>query len=337
MGPFEEKAKALASTAGKIAQLRGEQLKARILSEASATLVQTGSQDHFDEDSTLLFTLMLEVPVLTYAAVGEGREALEYQIRDDIAPLVRSVPGNAITEVVISPKLAEESRPVELSSKDGPPDEVPSFWQPGFFRLFISHLSGIKALAHALKQSLSSYHIAAFVAHDDIEPTSEWQSEIERALRTMDAMTAIIEPGFVTSRWCDQEIGFAFGRGKLVIPLCAGADPHGFLAKHQGAQIKGRKATLVAETLFDIIIQHPSSAERMTDVLVERLVNSPSWESSKLITRLLEKSLRLNHSQVARLVQSIDQNFHVGDAFGVPERVRRLVIRIGGPTPPLRP
>lgn len=72
------------------------------------------------------------------------------------------------------------------------------------FRLFISHLSKDKLKATRLKDCLTPYAISGFVAHEDIHPTLEWQGEIERALRTMDAFIAVHTAGFSQ----------AFGRSK---------------------------------------------------------------------------------------------------------------------------
>jgi hypothetical protein len=145
----------------------------------------------------------------------------------------------------------------------------------------------------------------------------------------MDALVAMVAPGFVHSRWCDQEIGIAIGRGKLVVPLRLEADPHGFMGKYQALQVQGLDAVAVAERIVDILMQHALSAERMAEALVDRMVHSPSWDSSKRMMTLLEKAPQLNSSQIARLVRAIDENVDVGEAWGVPQRIRSLVERIG--------
>lgn len=66
----------------------------------------------------------------------------------------------------------------------------------------------MKKEAAALKDSLSIYGISCFVAHMDIHPTKEWQSEIENALSSMDSLVALMTKDFHNSLWTDQEIGF---------------------------------------------------------------------------------------------------------------------------------
>jgi hypothetical protein len=326
MATFSDRAKPLVITAAKIARLQGAESEAIILEKADASLIETG-YDNWDGGQSF-YTLMLEIPIPIYASIDDNREALEKSIHQRVKALIRTESGNLITEVVISPVLADDARPLETDTSTTPED-LPSFWQPGFFRLFIGHIAAHKDSAHRLKEALARYQVAAFVAHDDIEPTREWQAEIERALRTMDSLVALVTPGFVESRWCDQEVGIALGRGKLVVPLCAGADPHGFLSKHQGLQTKGMDAARVAEKVVEILIQHSLSAQRMSEALVERIVKSWSWDQSKQTMSMLEKVPKLNSSQVGRLMSAIDENSQIGDAYGVPDRIKNLVKRVG--------
>lgn len=328
MDTFPERAGQIARTAQEIAKLQGASLEATVLGQAAASLVETG-YDNWNA-GTNLFTLMLEVPVPAYAAIGDQCAELEHSIQQRVSQVVRTHIGNCITDVVISPILARESRPVESApTTDTPAEEIPSFWQPGFFRLFITHVVANKIEAHQLKKVLVQYQVVAFVAHDDVEPAKEWQAEIDRALRTMDALVAIMSQGFLASRWCDQEVGFAMGRSKLVIPLQSGADPHGFLGKYQALPAAGLEMSTVADKIFRILVKSPSSAQRMADALVDRLASSSTYDGAKRTMELLARAPRLNTSQVARLFQAIDENSQVGNAFGVPDGIRTLVARAG--------
>ena len=86
------------------------------------------------------------------------------------------------------------------------------------------------------KDGLKLYGISGFVAHVDIESSKQWQDEIEKALHTMDALTAILMEGFKESNWCDQEIGFAVGKDVLIIPIKKELNPYGFIGKYQAIQ-----------------------------------------------------------------------------------------------------
>lgn len=125
-----------------------------------------------------------------------------------------------------------------------------SFWLPGHFRLFISHLSSFAKTAGALRDRLREYGISAFVAHTDIKPTKEWQREIENALFSMDALTAVIMPGFKESDWTDQEVGVAIGRDVLVVPIMKGQAPYGLFGKYQG--LKARQGLTVGAVAHEV-------------------------------------------------------------------------------------
>lgn len=288
MAGIEDQAQHIVATAAEVARLKGENLEATILGQASAKLLMTGSSESFNE-SVDFFTLTLEIPVQIYAEIG-STEDVERRICGLVGQIARIYPLNRITQVVIAPSLAERSLTTKGSTDGQLPEDVPAFWTPGCFRLFISHISAMKSHAHQLKESLAKYHIAAFVAHDDIQVTKQWQDEIELALRTMDALAAIIAPGFVESSWCDQEVGFAMGRGKLIVSLASDVIPHGFLGKYQARKIKGMYPPAVADELFGILIRNPVTSERMTDALVDRIATSPNFETSHKRCRSLRKS-----------------------------------------------
>ena len=333
MAVFEEQASSLAATAAEIAKLKGADVEARLLREAKASLVQTG-HDNWN-GGIEIYALMLEVPVPAYATVEDEREQIEKSILRRIQQLMRGHGGVSIAEIVISPILLEHSRPLAVNGEGeqvGDSGEaleaVPSYWAPGHFRLFISHASEKRTSAHRLKDALASYQIAAFVAHDDIEPTKEWQAEIETALRTMDALGAIISPAFLPSLWCDQEVGIAIGRGKLVVPLRVGSDPHGFLGKYQGLQTKGRDASAIAGQVFEILLRHDLTSQRMVESLVERMASSKNWASSKQSAVFLKGAKALTTAQAGRLLKAIDENSEVGNAIGVPEQIRTLISRL---------
>lgn len=142
----------------------------------------------------------------------------------------------------------------------------PATWQgTKAFRLFISHISKDKAHAKRLKDALAQYEIAGFVAHEDIHPTLAWQDELERGLQTMDALIAIHTIGFKDSTWCQQEVGFALGRGTKVISFKMGEDPSGFIGKHQALPRQDRTAEQIAEQIIKLLGEDPRTKERLEE------------------------------------------------------------------------
>jgi hypothetical protein len=72
MATFADRAKSIVATAAQIAKLQGAQLEATVLERAVPSLVETG-YDNWNA-GTDLFTLMLELPIPTYAAIADTEE-----------------------------------------------------------------------------------------------------------------------------------------------------------------------------------------------------------------------------------------------------------------------
>jgi hypothetical protein len=130
-------------------------------------------------------------------------------------------------------------------------------------KMFISHLSGHRDKATRLKKCLAPYSISGFVAHEDIVPTLEWQAEIERALRSMDAFVAIHTRGFSESVWTQQEIGFAYARGVKIISLKMGEDPTGFISRQQALPRRDRPAEKIAEEINSILAKDERTSAKL--------------------------------------------------------------------------
>ena len=155
-----------------------------------------------------------------------------------------------------------------------------NFWKTGHFKLFLSHLATFKVPTSHLQAALRKYAISSFVAHEDIEPTKEWQQEIEAGLQTMDALAAILMPGFKESNWCDQEIGVAVGRDVLIIPIRRGLDPYSFIGKYQGIQAQGKNIGEVAEAIFQTLVKSPKTQNKMLLSISGAIVNATSPEEA---------------------------------------------------------
>lgn len=182
--------------------------------------------------------------------------------------MLANVDENKLFIIASELGIFEESNTTEIK------DIEVSFWLPGYFKLFLSHLASFKVQTSHLQSALRKFAISSFVAHEDIEPTREWQNEIEAALKTMDALVAILMPGFPESKWCDQEVGVAVGRDVLIIPVRRGLDPYGFIGKYQGIQAQGKKTGEVAEAIFNTLVKSPKTRNRILLALSGSLSNA---------------------------------------------------------------
>lgn len=161
-------------------------------------------------------------------------------------------------------------------------------WRNGYFRMFISHVSSKKTQASSLKTALEEYGITSFVAHEDINPTNEWQKEIEKALNSMHCMSAMIYEGFHESDWCDQEVGVALGRNVTILPLIIDMDPYGFLGKYQGIKIKGKFPPALAKEIFDILCDNSNTRPQYLTCLTNIFLSSNNVNDANKWLSLIE-------------------------------------------------
>jgi hypothetical protein len=245
--------------------------------------------------------------------------------------------GNKNAYVIQMSKGANDTVLIELAQHVGflfeevpKPGFDPPFWRKRMFRLFVSHLSSEKILAAQLQEALLAYGISGFVAHNDIEPTLEWQTQIETALATADSLVALMYPAFHASNWTDQEIGFAMGRGLPVFTVRFGQDPYGFIGRFQGFVGGGKSPEVLARELFDAYRKNKQSQRRMGEVLLNLFEDSSSFIAAKARIGYLEQLEVWESSFVPRLEAAAEANSQISGSWGVAERVQVLAKKWAG-------
>jgi hypothetical protein len=179
-------------------------------------------------------------------------------------------------------ETAAEATFAETTDSDDPFD----IWPPGRIRLFFSHTSDQRLLVSRIASALEHWPFACFVAHEEIEPSLTWQEVIESGLRTCEALVAFVTSGFRTSAWCDQEVGWALGRGIVVIPVHLDADPHGLAGAIQAVpaaldDAPGEIAERIATALTTAVFRQtrPGAArlvDPVTDAIIDQFCASPT-------------------------------------------------------------
>ena len=203
-------------------------------------------------------------------------------------------------------KIADELK-LEHAYSSNTPKEA-TFWKVGHFKLFLSHLASFKVKTSQLQHALRNYAISGFVAHEDIEPSKEWQIEIEAALQTMDAMACLLMPGFKESNWCDQEVGVAVGRDVLIIPVRKGLDPYGFIGKYQGIQAVNKTVSQVAEEIFKTIIKSPKTRAKMIRCISNAISQSTEVEDALEKVALLQEQPEIPKDALENLRTDVSDN-----------------------------
>jgi len=217
---------------------------------------------------------------------------------------VKELLANTDENIILN--IAEELELGHNYSSNTPKEAT--FWKAGHFKLFLSHLASFKSNTARLQQALKKYAITSFVAHEDIEPSKEWQIEIESALHTMDAMAVILMTGFKESNWCDQEVGFAVGKDVLIIPIRKGIDPYGFIGKYQGIQAMNKNIGEVADEVFQTIVKSPKTRGKILNSLSNAISQSTEIEDATDKVLLLQSAKNIPKEILNNIKESVAEN-----------------------------
>lgn len=302
-------------------QQAGDHRAAQLLAASNPRLDIT-NYDNWN-GGTYQYALRLSVPPREYAAYPDqaSLDQLEEDLLQKIGRFTRTYPNEFLEAVVLLPDLDLDDSPAPLAQ--------PSFWQEGFMRLFISHVATIKDDASSLSRQLSALGISGFVAHEDIEPTKEWEDEIRLGLSTCDALLALLTPEFHESKWTDQEVGVAVGRGILVIPIRLGFDPYGFIGRYQGVQGQGLGAEQLAESIFEIALKHPATRRQIAHGQVKVFEGSDSFAEARTNAARLQRIVAWDEELAGRVRRAVEENDQISNAWGVLQQVDRLLRRAG--------
>jgi len=203
-------------------------------------------------------------------------------------------------------------------------------WGGGAVRVFISHRMSVDEGASGLKESLARCcGVAAFLDHEDIEPTQEWHREIEQALFSMDALIALLTEDFHESNWTDQEVGVAIGRRVPLIPVRLGRDPYGSMGKSQALSGCSLADTdEMALKIFGLLYKHLPDKSQLFECAVVAYAASESFaDSARKVKCLLSlfENVPLAPEQVRRVVDAYETNDQNRGSYRGMELLRPLL------------
>ena len=155
-------------------------------------------------------------------------------------------------------------------------------------KIFLSYSHEDKALASQLKASLEDLFGAdVFLAHEDIQPLSEWQKVIIKELKACHVLLPLITADFYSSSWTDQEVGFALARGIPIIPINAGQIPSGFIAKYQALKLDVSDIQNTCLAIANVIVLRRRVREIFLDKVIENFGDSDSFAKAEKTARIV--------------------------------------------------
>lgn len=259
-------------------------------------------------------TLYLIIPDDLFVALINLKNDIENQLKDDINNIIYNI-NELVENVVLEMEILEDQ---DWRKKTGllvarehiiPPEAIKRIWEPDNFRVFFSHKANVKREVANLKSQLRMFGISGFVAHEDIQPTQEWQIEIENALASMDAFVALLTDNFHEKGWTDHEVGLAVGRKVPLIAIKLGMDPYGFIGKFQALSCDWATA---AKEIVKLLVNFP----RMLDTYIVAVHNCPNYEAGNTLSEILPSISKITDEQAQKLVSAFNENGQISNSFG---------------------
>jgi len=194
--------------------------------------------------------------------------------------------------------------------------------------IFISYSTDDKEIAGEIKSALSAAGFTAFLAHEDIRPSSEWVDVIIDNLGSTDIFIPLVTESFFKSEWTAQEAGYALAKDKLIIPVAInGHNPAGFIGRFQSLRLDSSKPQEESSKIIETIAEQGQKHNfkyRLIDLLIERLQESPSYDSAGTRALHLTYIKDLDTDQVNKTFEAICENSQIYESRSASPYVKKL-------------
>ena len=309
------------ATVSQLFRAQGNGYFADLVDRSAASFNQT-DWDHWNGGTTI-WELHLEVPVSLFASIEPRLEEIEKTILGKLSYLDRIHRSDRLSQVTITPMAPDD---FAAGQHLAPPEhDVRRVWPENRFRLFLSHVAKHKVEISKLKAELADLGVTGFLAHEDIEPTREWKDDIALALKSMDALVALFTDDFHSSDWTDQEIGWALGRGVLIVSVRLGADPYGFVAAPQATTGTLTDPKSLAVEIVEVLLANPRTHHEMRRAIVFAMRDASLFAVAKSLKRFIPKITDFADDEKTILWAACTENYQVANAFGVPGAIYEAI------------
>ena len=176
---------------------------------------------------------------------------------------------------------------------------------------FISYASGIKRSAGRIKEYLDQYGFNCFLAHEDILPQTVWPAEILRELKRCDLFLPLLTSGFIESFFCQQETGFAYGKGVKILPVMISKAPMGMIADMQAVRFNRHKFESSCWKIVKHVAKRDSLSGPVLDALIKEFGESGSYDDASERARKILNKFDFTQRQVKTIRRYIKKNSQI--------------------------
>ena len=167
-----------------------------------------------------------------------------------------------------------------------------------------------KGIGIRIKEILAAFEIGSFVAHDGIDLPEKVIKRLINGLDKLDVFIPILSDNFKNSDYCSQELGAAYFKNILVIPLSLdGTVPYGFISGYMSPRVD--ESDIPLGHILKLTADHFPSAN-INGKLIDVLKKAHSFCSVEDVMRNLEPYFdELNDEEVNTVVEIFIENNYI--------------------------
>lgn len=192
---------------------------------------------------------------------------------------------------------------------------------------FLSYSHQDRQLAGLTKGFLDLYRFDTFLAHEDLQPSEEWQKTILLRLKDCTIFLPLLTDAFTKSDWTDQETGIAVGLKKIIVPLKVTINPYGFISKYQAQFLDGDNVHDACWNVVKTLASNPKVADGIKDGVIQLFGDSGSFGSAAGSATKLQSLEPFNDEQLNEIVRVSSKNNQIYSGFDARKYVRDLIRR----------
>ena len=190
---------------------------------------------------------------------------------------------------------------------------------------FLSYSHKDRHLAGLTKESLDSFGFDTFLAHEDLEPSDEWQKTILTRLKDCVVFLPLLTDAFTKSDWTDQETGIAVGLKKIIVPLKVTTTPYGFINKYQAQLIDEDTVKDACWSVVKKLASNTKVASAIKDGVIQVFGDSRSFDSAARNATRLASLEPFSDDQLNEIVRLSSENDQIYYGFEARKTIRDLI------------
>lgn len=184
--------------------------------------------------------------------------------------------------------------------------------------VFISHADENKTQAREVADAIKTHEgINVFVAHEDLEPGTDWKKELTEKINQCDVFIVLLTDKFHIAEWTEQEVGIAHAFKKRMIPIRFDSTlTTGFMTDFQATKISYPLQDHEIKNLVDVMVAYSDEGQRRTNELIEQLRSATSFIEANACARILFGATnKFTQEQINKIAQAYLENYEIRGGF----------------------